>query len=85
VRELTSGEEPNVRSQPRILLAGAKRMGMVALTGIEPEGCQFIPVQLSSKWLCFQCGWYSGMLGNTATSRRRHRAVTAQRWAEGAH
>ena len=66
-----------------MLLAGAKRMGMVALTGIEPEGGQFSPVE--SKWLCFQCGWYSGMLGNTATSRRRHRAVTAQRWPEGAH
>jgi hypothetical protein len=35
-----------------------------------------------SKWLCFQSGWYSGMLRNTATDRRRHSAVTAQPWAE---
>jgi hypothetical protein len=34
-----------------------------------------------SKWLCFQCSWYSGMLRNTATNRRRHSAVTAQPWA----
>ncbi len=33
-----------------------------------------------SKWLCFQCGWYSGMLRNTATNRRRHSAVTARSW-----
>jgi len=35
-----------------------------------------------SKWLCFQCSWYSGMLRNTATNRRRHSAVTAQSWFE---
>ena len=36
-----------------------------------------------SKWLCFQCGWYSGMLRNTATNRRRHSAVTARSVGEG--
>jgi hypothetical protein len=36
-----------------------------------------LPVQLSPvgfKWLCFLCGWYSGMLRNTAMNRRRHSA-----------
>ena len=28
-----------------------------------------------SKWLRFQSGWYSGMLRNTATDRRRHRPL----------
>jgi hypothetical protein len=44
------------------------------------------PVQFSlvgSKWLSFQYSWYSEMLRNTATDRRRHSAVTAQTRAEG--
>jgi hypothetical protein len=42
-----------------------------------------LAVQLSpvrSKWLCSQYVWYSGMLRNTATNRRRHNAVTT-RWS----
>src|ERR1019366_10346912 len=37
-----------------------------------------------AKWLFFQSSWYSGMVQNTATDRRRHSAVTARSWAEGA-
>src|ERR1035437_4633819 len=59
---------------------GIKRR-LVALTGVEPANRQFSPV--GSKWLWFQYSWYSRMLRNTATDRRRHSAVTAQTRAEG--
>jgi hypothetical protein len=45
-----------------------------------------LPVQASSvesKWLCFQSGWYSAIVRNTATDRRRHSAVTARPRTEG--
>jgi len=56
----------------------AKPVSLWGIGSANGNRTQGLSVQLSSvesKWSCFQSGWYSAMVRNTATNSRRHDPV----------